>query len=304
MSEPKQHNVAYFVDALRIVAIITTVALPTGLLGAIYLGWHNRGGQSVVFATATLVGAIVFFGLQLFFELRSKTSVDLITVELTVDRANKSIGRWGSPEDAPIRRLIEGDAVRQLAEKDLNVLLNDTSKTCNDLVVFSFLRYLAIEQSDWQMEERAYVGKSASIVRRKRVSSERDSTSLTEHEIKTKLIEAGNLFAQFFSLQQRYPDLKLPLLSKLSMTADTVTITNPESEIIIEIEPPGLIDHSDPVTRMASEAIEGKPRYETRLIGLRITSRFSGLRIHAPDHHKHEAWVRRIATGAKSWFES
>jgi hypothetical protein len=48
----------------------------------------------------------------------------------------------------------------------------------------------------------------------------------------------------------------------------------------------------------------GKPRFETRVIGLQVTRKTSWLTPQHRDFSKYEEWSKRVVDGARSWFET
>ena len=48
----------------------------------------------------------------------------------------------------------------------------------------------------------------------------------------------------------------------------------------------------------------GKPRFETRVIGLQVTRKTSWLTSQHRDFSKYEEWSKRVVDGARAWFET
>jgi hypothetical protein len=49
---------------------------------------------------------------------------------------------------------------------------------------------------------------------------------------------------------------------------------------------------------------DGRPRFETRVIGLRVTRKLSWTTAQHRDFSKYEKWSKGVVDGARAWFET
>ena len=49
---------------------------------------------------------------------------------------------------------------------------------------------------------------------------------------------------------------------------------------------------------------DGKPRFETRVIGVQVTRKMSWVTAQHQDFGKYEKWCKGVVDGARAWFET
>jgi hypothetical protein len=289
-------------DSLRLATIIGGIALVFVVAAAAFVGWQNRGGQSVVFATATLAGAIIFYVMQLTFELRGNSDMQLLTAEVTIDRTRATAYLPDYTNVVHRFRLHAKQAVEALAATNAVVLKDQSEALSSDFVLFALISYIAEDQSDWQLHERTLRGKRYTVGTKQRVSNTSDSTSVSLDSIKAQLASSGNLLAGHF--RSHGPEMRLPLGSKLSIERRSIRVVTSVCDISFEIEPSGAVDFIDPTTNAVSQRVDGHPQFENRLIGVRIKTQFRALRAKSPSRQKYEDWFKRLIAGSRECLES
>jgi hypothetical protein len=328
-------------DSLRIALWAgagTAVALASVALG--YVVSQNLRSRNIVLATGALAGAVIFLGvqllfgvatvagagalaaaiivlcIQLFFELHAEKSTDFITAEYTIDRAKPEIRQWKYDNGQRLIRDLDGS--RAFAAVHPGQFDGDREKLTQDMVIFSLLAYLGVEQFDWQMKRTQFVGQSTGTITLTAPGSKPDECTLvTKDQLRTMLLNVGNSFADgnmFFGQQF----LSLPPRSTLQVTAAGVTLTNPFCELSFALEPSGgvrygrLATDEKPLTTAAAvddwikrsqpSLPNGEPVFESRTTGIRVTVRYSAIRAQHRDMSKYQDWSKRLVSGAQNWF--
>ncbi|MGA2814904.1 MAG: hypothetical protein ABSE67_01145 [Xanthobacteraceae bacterium] len=152
--------------------------------------------RGILLATGTLVAALILFIIQLPFELRASDSTDFFTAEYTISRAKPEIRQWKYDSDGGMRLNKEIDASRKFAEAHPGQFDGARDKLTQDMVVFSLLAYLGVEQFDWQVKRVRFVGQSAGAMTLMSPTSKPDECALvTKDQLHKMLFDAGNSFA-------------------------------------------------------------------------------------------------------------
>ena len=143
-------------DWLKISLWLGIALILVGLLCLGAVAWNNSGSRNLALATGTLFAAIVLFLVQLPFELRSSSSADIFTAQLTVDRLTPIIRMWKYPDwpGAAVDRLMqEVAASSDLAAHDRSRFDGDRDRLTLDLILYDLIAYLGVEQFDWRVKK-------------------------------------------------------------------------------------------------------------------------------------------------------
>ena len=204
-----------------------------------------------------------------------------------------------SPAPQGQRLHMEVDASRKLAAAQFG---GDGEKLTHDMVIFSLLAYLGVEQFDWQIKRVQFVSKSMGTLTYTAPGSD-ECTKVTKDQLQTMLVGAGNAFAEgnmFFGPQA----LCLPPHSTIRVKPDAVILTNPFCEISFVLEPSHAVSTVKPGTHGMEQPTlpSGEASLETRATGIRTTIRYFALRAQHRDMPKYRDWSKRVVSGAQNWF--
>jgi hypothetical protein len=305
-------------DTLRIASWAGVAAFAVATVSLAYLLSQNSGSRNIALAAGALAGAAILLVVQLTFELRASESTDFITAEFTIDRAKPEIRQWRYGLNQSPRIMNDLNASGKFAASRPGQFDGDREKLTHDMVIFSLLAYLGVEQFDWQMKRTRFIGQSTGTQTLTMPGSRPDECAVvTKDQLRVMLLNAGNSFADgdmFFSQQF----LCLPPRSTLQVTPDGVTLTNPYCEISFTLESSGGVRYGRPASddKVPSTAAEvadfikrselplpnGEPMFETRATGIRVTVRYSAIRAQHHDMPKYQDWSNRLVNGAQNWF--
>ncbi len=295
-------------DPLKISMYVGIAAVVLGLICLGAVAWGNAGSRNLVLATSTLAAAILLFVIQLPFELRSRSEVDLFSAELTVDRATPMIRLWNYPDGPGLssgsRLLRETEASSYLANRDRSRFDGDRERLTLDMILYNFVAYLGAEQFDWQLKRTVLRGNSiGTLFQAQAVSRDTECTAFAPAELQEKLRAVGNAFADV-PLLVWSGRLCLPPGATLTVGEQSLEIRTPFCRISFTLEPSGAVWSAKPGTRgEVPQLPNGDPQLETRLTGIRSLVEFSWIRAQHPDLKKYEDWSQRLVKGARLWFE-
>jgi hypothetical protein len=263
-----------------------------------------RFAENIALATGALAGAVLLLGIQILFELRADESTDFITAEYTIDRTKPEIRQWNYGLSQTLRFGRDLDASGIFAGAHPGQFNGDGKKLTLDMVLFSLLAYLGVEQFDWQIKRTRFVGQSIGTVTLTAPGSKPgECTEITKDQLHRMLLDAGNSFADGNMFLARQ-SLCLPPRSTLQVRADGLILTNPFCEISFILEPSASTFFAKPGTHSLEQPLlpTGEPTFETRATGIRVTVRYSALRAQHLDMPKYRDWSNRIVSGAQRWF--
>src|ERR1700730_7468224 len=192
-------------DSLRLALYVGLAALGLMFVSLGYFAWQNTGSRNLALATATLAAAGILFVVQLRFELRANEQTEFITMEYTIDRAKPEIRQWAYSLSEGVRPGMEIAASKTFADAHAGQFNGDGEKFTRDMVIFSLLSYLGVEQTDWQMRRTQFVGQSmGTLTLGLSASAPDECTEVTKNQLRDMLLAAGNVFAEgdmFFGRQ-------------------------------------------------------------------------------------------------------
>jgi hypothetical protein len=299
-------------DRVQLSLVIGGVSLVGLAWAVIVVVRENLGSRNLALGTGTLLAAIALFIVQLWFELRATTAHDFISTVLTLDRkalkiqessysANKGIGML-------LKAVIEEDSSAWLAKESPGVFREGGDHLFSDMTLFSLVNFMGINARDWQVRTNIYkkvppVGIPYVI---EPMSKDTECTILTDGDFKSRLEVPKNLFAAAPLIHMSR--VCLPPDSDVLISNDSLTIRNPVCEVIFRVEPllgsnsirPGAHLGEPDVVPLLSNGIS---QFDTKQIGIRVTTTFFGLRSQRLDIAKYKEWADRLITGVREWFE-
>lgn len=302
-----------------------TTAMWIGGFGAVllisvggFITLANRGSETVVLGFSALLSAFALFSVQLFFQLRGSTSDDAVGTQVLVNSTTRSVSAL-QPANK-MRAGVEEAAGKWLAEQTESPLPSG-SKVARDLLVFSILNQLGLEEQDWTARRQQYVfpafGSKSSMTEFQRETREQ-ATAVMETDIRAMLRVGNNLFAES-PLNIPANGLRLPRGTRLELREaaapsqrTTLTIRNAISTIDFVITPATMQEGMHPPTpeqkafAIGQWVLKGMPDAEYSIYMMRILMQasFASLYAHHPDLERHKAWAARIQHGVGNWFKS
>jgi len=297
-------------DWLRIIIVIGAI---TGAIALICLGcvvWANGASRNLVLAAGALAGAVVLLVTQLYFELKGSLTKDFITAEFTIDRAGPWIrapncGKYGSG-----RMRSELEAGKSVGWRNPAAFTDNREKLNVDITLYSLLLYFVWEQQDWQLSRNSFRGSGHILTETAGISKPNECSIVRAATLRDRLQDAGNLFADATGSSLNR-DLCLPPGSSLQLIGNSLVVRSPLIEVWFEVVPSSGVSYTlpgpspeAPLDAAQTQLLDGQPRYETRLVGIRVTITSSRLRAQSPEMPKYQDWAKRLVDGASEWFST
>jgi hypothetical protein len=291
------------IDGLRTALIVGSISTIVALACAGYVAWENINSRNIVFAVATFAGAAVFMGLNLLFELRSTDTANVITADLTVDRAKPQIRQWnyrGTPSQRMNREIAASDQYFTTRPGPFD---GDREKLVRDMVIFSLLSYFGVEQPDWQIRRAQFTSSRETAITTTRLSRPQECTPYSGVQLQGILRGANNDFADAQIIIYG-GQLCLPPNSAVDAQSTALNLITPFCTISFVLEPSGGVSYHEPGNSLNQPVLaSGESALETRLTGIRVTTKYSAIRAQSRDMPKYREWSERVVAGAKAWFE-
>jgi hypothetical protein len=286
--------------------IVGATAIALLLAAIFYIALQNRASQTIVLSTAAVLGALSVYIFNLYFELRGNSTVDHVTVEVTIDRLERQIGQWEYGATSNMRAMADSFARDWLVKNHPEAFDSDGAKLTKDSIVFSLLNFLVLVESDWQMSKVSYKGSGLQTWRG--LSKLDECTFVTEETLRNFLSENGNIFAA--ASLQGLRRLCLPPKSVIEMSSDSIIVRTPIWQLKFQVDDPGMIHHAQPMKQeegpleMSGPTLpNGRSRFETRVQGISVEQKSFALRAHHPDKVKQQEWLARVLKDLHTWFE-
>lgn len=280
--------------------------------------WANRGSETVVFGFVALLSAIVLFAGQLSFQLHGSTLDEALGAQVLVNNTART-ARALQPANA-MRANVEQAAGEWLSQQSKEPLPGG-SKVARDLLVFSIINYLGLEEQDWTVKRRQLYfpafGPRSSMTEFKRENRE-SSALVTESDLRAVLRATHNVFAES-PINIPADGLRLPLGTRVELNEasapshrTTLTIRNAISSIDFVIAPTAFQEGMHPpkpdqqAFAIGQWVLNGMPdaEYSIYMMRIAVQASFASFYSHHPDLGRHQAWVARLQQGVSNWFES
>jgi len=289
-------------DILKIAFFSTIFGIMVTFAGAIVLLWNNVGSRNLALAFGTVIGAIILFGTQMFFELRTSEEIEFVDLEYCIDRGRPQISRWDYSRSVRLQIHAEIGASEWIAKNKPELFNTDREKLTSDMTLFSIISYIAINEYDWQRRRITLVGSTGSIETGEPLSRPGEYSLIDEYYFRSILESANNAFAQakiYINGKRKFPPK-----TDLKLTQSSLIINNPFCEVIFERLPFIEVNSILPGTGGKVPMMpSGESRYETRKFQIKITTKFKALRAQHRDMPKYKKWTADLRDGVKEWFK-
>jgi hypothetical protein len=264
------------------------------VVASIIIACNNFGSRNLALGASALVGVVIAFALQLWFELRPSTRGDQVSFAYTVDFHDRQIRQWDytkvlgdEKRDAldPTFSLVgprintEIEAGKWLFAEHESLVGDRLDKFASDLAIFSLVAFFGYAEQDWQLQVRRYNSPTMphNFIR---PTSKRDQCSVvTEQDVRRQLEVAGNLFAAS-PPGLGSADICLPPGTSMQIGPNQIALKNRVFQIVFAIEDTGERggDHILPRSNMQQPKLaDGRFRYDTRGQSFDIRTTFFGL---------------------------
>jgi hypothetical protein len=319
-SAKKTRGAEMTIDAVGASAWIGTFAAIIMLVAASVIAWQNQGSQNLVLAYGAVLGSIILFAVQAYFELQGSTLTEYAAAEYTIDRKAPSIRQWVNPKPTPeiIRWTIprsfklqaEAHASDWLASNNpafLGRYAEGFDQPARDIAIYSVLSFIGTQEFDWQVKKLEYRLSTSTVGQSSPGSSEAECQTISRAEIESELRKTQSVFAGaplFFFGREK---ICLPPNSRLTLSRDSLLIQNPVCAILFQVVPLFIVafntDPSRPYVADMPMMPDGKtPRFTTVAIAIRIQAEFSKLRAKNRYIDRYRTWTSRVMSDAKEWF--
>jgi hypothetical protein len=291
------------IDSLRTALIVGSISTVVAVACAGYVAWENRNSRNIALAVLAFAGAAIGTAATLGFELRSSSTESFITADFTVDRAKPQIRQWRygrAPSQRVNREIAASDRYFAARPAPFN---GDREKLVHDMVIFSLLSYFGVEQPDWQIRRAQFTSSREIATTATRLSRPQECTSYSGVQLQGILRGAKNGFADTQIIIYG-GQLCLPPNSSIKAQSNALSLITPFCTVSFVLEPSGGVSYYEPGNSLNQPVLtSGEPALETRLTGIRVTTKYSALRAQSPDMPKYREWSERVVAGAKAWFE-
>jgi hypothetical protein len=274
-------------DPIKLAFWVGGISLIVTVVCAACVVTANAGSRNLVLSGGALLGACVIFMVQLWFELQESTTAEDFPIEFTTDYETKSI-RSRQPHPAYRNLFVEDAASKILSVASAPLKKEDALKITGDLAVLSVLSYLIEEQFDWQLNSTVYKIGSVTYGKSEPLSAPHECTHFSVDQLRGKLTQAGNMFANAENIGMGIVSLCLPPNSTIDVTANSVVLTTRVCQISIDLS--------------FAAGHFPDPRNATVVMGTRATVRYYAYRAQARDLIKYQAWAKRLVEGLKTRF--
>jgi hypothetical protein len=288
----------------KILLIATIAALFATLVLVVLLVGSNTSSRNIALGGGAILGAIVLFLTQLYFEMQGSETRTIIAAEYFIDRQTPAIRQWEyTLHSASSRMMAEINASDFLAKSNAQAFSGNREKLTHDFAIFSLLSYFGREQFDWQLSTVALSGPTTGqLTQWQRLSTAGDCTEYHSKDVESLLGTAGNEFHSA-PVDIRGDLLCLPPKTRLSIRENLIVVSNSFCDISFKILPSNSVSNVVPQSRGQVESLpSGESRYETRIAGFEATVTYHGLRAQNRLAPKYHAWAERVVKGVAAWF--
>jgi hypothetical protein len=288
----------------KILLVATIAALVMTLVLVVILVGSNTSSRNIALGGGAILGAIVLFLTQLYFELQGSETKAIIGAEYKIDRLLPAIRPWEyTLHSASSRMMAEINASDFLANTNAQAFEGNREKLTHDFALFSLLSYLGREQFDWQLSTIALSGPTTGqLTQWQRQSIAGECAEYHSKKIQSLLVAAGNEF-HGATVDIRNDLLCLPPKTILSVRENRIVMSNSFCDISFKILPSDSVSNASPQSGGRVELLpNNEPRYETRIVGFEATVTYHRLRAQNRLAPKYHAWAERVVKGATAWF--
>jgi hypothetical protein len=294
--------------------IVAGIVLLIALIAVTAFAWSNSASKTIALATAALWSAAAFWALQLFLELRASENTDVISVEFTIDRSESRL--WGNQGVADMRHPYEQGASGWLEHFSPDVFYGDRTLLSRHFALAEILLFFSWQEPDWRVTATTLRGSRYSTTQTlfSPVSGGGNCTEVHLADFAAALKNAGNVLAHYgLAYDESAPDKPLPFLdrpicfppdTRMTLTNKALTLSNPFGSLAFTVVSSAGVVSLNPERNEPSPTLSsGEPRFETRLLGIRVVNHQNALYSQHRDAAKQAAWRERVIEGLHSWFE-
>jgi hypothetical protein len=295
---------------LRIVLLSGTAAIVLGVICLIIFFLFAGASRFAWGALITTIASAGALAAALAFDLRGSKDITTITTEYTFDRAVPQLRQWLYARSLGNRYATEVLANYEVLRRNPAIFGGDRDELTRKMILFSIIAYLEMNQSDWQMEFERYTTSLGSMTTWKPSSnpaSSAECTKVSMDDIQRMLKDVGNEFADARPAFAPVNYLCLPPWSSIGIDRASIQLMTPFYTISFVIEP---VTMQFTMMKPGSHTLEiptlpnGNPRFETRVIGVRVIRKLSWLMAQHREVDKYEKWSQGIVDGLRAWFET
>jgi hypothetical protein len=145
-----------------------------------------------------MIASALTLAAALAFDLRGSKDFKIVTTEYTFDRAVPQLRQWMYARSLGDRYATEVLANYTALKRDPAIFEGDRDKLTKDMILFSIVAYLEMNQRDWQMDVEQYTTSLGSMTTWRPASDPANSmqcTKISVDDIHGMLRDAGNAFA-------------------------------------------------------------------------------------------------------------
>ena len=289
------------------------------IVASIIIAYQNFGSRTIALGASTLVGVLIAFALQLWFELRPSTQDDQVSFAYTVDFHDRQIRQWDYTKvvgDAkhdvldPTLALVgsriktEIEAGKWLFAEQESMVGDHLDKVASDLAIFSLVAFFGHAERDWQWQFRRYNSPTMPHATIRPTSKLDQCSVVTEQELRRQLDASGNLFAAA-PPRLALGDICLPPGTSIHIGPNQIALKNRVFQIVFALEDTGERggNHIRPQSNMEQPKLaDGRFRYDTRGQSFDIQTMFFGLRAYDIARPTYVEWLTRLVELVKAWF--
>lgn len=293
---------------LRLPLFIGISAILAGI-ACLFVFFLVAGGSRGAWTTlGAVVASLVALAINLVFDLQGSKSTVKIAAEYTFDASIPQLRQWIYARSLAKRYATEVLASDVISKTSPDVF-NDRDTLTRDMIIFSLIAYLEASQHDWQAEPEVYATALSTITTTRFKSNPTDPrtcTKIDRNSVHRMMEKTGNAFAHVNSTSS-FPYFCLPPNARIEINGASITLATPFCSITFVVEQPFLeLNTMLPGSNIDDTPLlrDGKPRFETRLMGISATRKMRWILAQNKDFAKYEAWSKNLVEGAKVWFET
>jgi hypothetical protein len=264
--------------------------------------YHNSESRNLVLSFSAIVGAVLVFYLNVFFELKDDNESYFINTELSIFHEEMKIGQHFYPPTSSDRLTIDNKASQWLVKNNPELFKSNTHNLMTDLIMYSFVGFFLSQGNDWKKITKSF---SQSTYTQFRVNpDEKGSDSFISKEILIReLGKSNNVFANV-EYEVISNGIFLPPKSEFKINDKIISIDNPFSLIRVEIDESGSVWYGEPGSKILhlKKLEDGSHKYETRYFNINISIIYKAQRAKNKQMSAYKNWVNDLIFNAGQWF--
>jgi hypothetical protein len=289
---------------MQIAIVFLSLGAVATLTGAGLILFYNSGSRNIALAFGTLVGAFLFFGTQVLFDLRPTSDLNQISMRYAIDLLKPEIRQWRMPRG--MRGGGEIGASNWLASKSPQTLRSrDKSSTlAMDLTMFSLLYMIGTQEFDWQLKKNVYQDEYGTVSNLQALSPPEQCTKFSVESLKSILSVSGNMFSG--APLTPISSICLPPDTTMTLTTGALIISNPYCQLSFR---PGFVgmdmmnpEHPQGPADLNPKLEDNGGQFVSVMVRLDVETRFLRLRSQSSRMPDYRAWCDRLIRDAQQWW--